>query len=74
MNYKVLTATLHSQTNYIPLVGDLGKSLPSGTKTMDNLEMSVSEVGLLVKYKHKGVAHTNLFPLAAVALMTLAND
>lgn len=74
MNRKVLTATMHNQSNYIPGVGDVGRTLPSGTKTFDNLSMSVSAIGLFVKYNYKGVPMETLFPLAAVALLSLAPE
>lgn len=71
MTKKVLAATMHSQSNYLPGVGDIGKSLPSSSKVLENLDMSISELGLGVKFSYKGLKHSVLFPVAAVQFMSL---
>ena len=71
MTRKVKFATMHNQTNHLPEIGDFGKHLPSKTKTMENLSMEISALGLHVRFSYKGIKHEMLFPSAAVALMTL---
>lgn len=75
MSRKVLSASMHNQSNYIPGVGDVGRTLPSTAKTLTNLELFVSTLGLHAKYKNAaGVNMETLFPLAAVALLNLAPE
>jgi hypothetical protein len=68
---KVIHASFHSNSNYIPGVGDVGRTLPAANKTLTGLEMSVSQIGLLASYAFNGIKHVTLFPLAAVAFMSL---
>lgn len=71
MTRKVVHASLHKTSNHAPHVGELGHTFPSQTKSLDGLTMSVSELGLHLKYTYKGHKIENLFPLAAVSLLTL---
>lgn len=74
MSRKVTHAALHKSSNHVPSVGEIGHTFPSNTKTLDGLEMSVSDLGLHIKYTYKGAKIENLFPLAAVSIMTLAAE
>lgn len=72
---KVTHASFHNSSNFIPNgVGDIGKNLPSAKLNLEKLELTVSDLGLHAKYLFKGIKHENLFPMAAVALMTLAPE
>lgn len=74
MNKTVIHAALHNKVNHIPGIGDIGHTFPSQNKTLEGLEMSISNLGLLLKYTYRGLEHTTLFPLAAVAIVSLANE
>lgn len=73
MNRKVLYARL--QTNaYLPGAGELGSVFPSQTKTLDNLNMSVSALGLEISFSYRGLNKNALVPLANVVLMDVVPE
>lgn len=72
---KVQYARLHQSVNlYIPGVGDIGNVLPPTSKSLDNLDMRITEYGLSAKFKFQGVHKEVLVPLAGVAVMLMASE
>lgn len=73
MNRKVLYARFYESV-YVPQIGEVGNTLPSPTKTLDNLHMTVTPIGLSVEGSHKGLRSEFLIPLASIKIMTLAPE
>ena len=73
MSRTVLYA--RTQTNvYIPGVGELGNTFPSQGKTLENLHMTATELGLILSFKYKGFVKEALIPSANVSAMELAPE
>lgn len=70
---RVLYARTHASV-YLPGVGELGNTFPSQSKTLDNLHMSVSEIGLSISFTYKGINKEGLIPSANVMAMELAPE
>lgn len=74
MSKKVIYARLH-QAAHVPGAGELGSVFPpNGGKTLFDLDMHVSEIGLAANFTYRGIRYETLVPLANVVLMQLAPE
>lgn len=73
ISHKVTYARLH-QAPHLPNVGTMDNVFPAVGKTYDGLDMSVSDLGLRINFKYKGIESRILVPLANVVIMLLAPD
>lgn len=72
-NRKVIHARFH-QGVYVPGAGDLGNTLPPSSKNLENLAMTIDELGLLVTFTFRGFNVEALVPSANIVIMTLAPE
>lgn len=70
---KVTYARLH-QAPHLPGVGMMDNVFPAIGKTYEGLDMSVSDIGLKISFKFKGIESRILVPLANVVIMLLAPE
>lgn len=74
MNKKVKHVLFRETSNFIPVVGDIGKHLPSQSKTLKNLSMHVSSVGVHINFDLNGKERAFLFPQSAIQFVELDNE
>jgi hypothetical protein len=70
---KVTYARLQTGA-YVTGAGELGSVFPTPNKTLENLSMSVSDLGLEIQFKYRGIEKHLLTPLANVIVAELAKD
>lgn len=70
MKRSVRLARFH-QSLHLPGAGELSTTLPPQGKTLDELEMFATEMGLIAKFKFRGIKHEVLVPSANIILMAL---
>lgn len=73
MSRKVIYARTHESV-YMPGVGEMGNTFPPQSKTLENLVMSISELGLSLYFTYKGVVKEGLIPSANIKGMEVVPE
>lgn len=74
MSRKVLNARLHTNL-FVQGAGQLGDTLPPGTKTLSKLEMELTaHEGLSVKFVAQGKPFEILIPAGNISMLNLAPE
>lgn len=73
MNRKVIYARLH-QGAYAPGAGELGSVFPPQSKTLENLNLTAVDQGLIIDFTYRGIKQELLVPSANIVIMSLAPE
>lgn len=72
MNRKVKFVRLQSHVFHIPGLGELGTTLPPTNKVLENLDMTLTDSGLVVSLSYQGIKKEIFVPSANLILADLA--
>lgn len=73
MSKKVTFVRLHEGI-HMPGVGDMGTVLPVSGKTLSELDMTITELGLEVSFKYNKLQFDLLIPSANIKFMRIVRE